>query len=486
MRQILTVVGVTVAALPVGASAAAQDVPLAQLVPELILRDIVVDSPPISGLFLGVQNPDNFTHRAHFSPLRTGELNNPVIGVVQGFNTQLATQLATFPLGSATGGFTYVFDESAGTFRRDSRTFGSVFGERALTIGRRKLSAGVNYQRTSYDTLEGQNLADGSITFYLRHQDCCRVVSTPGAPISLLAEPNGTTLNPPFENDLIQAALSLKATTDTASFSASYGVTDRWDIGIAVPIVSVGLDASVTARVIRFNTVNSPTIHTFDRNNPDAPLIVRRSARATGIGDLVLRTKYSWLRVAGGGLAAAVDLRLPTGDESNLLGAGGTRAKFLFIASEERGRFDRHANVAYTVSRGEAAGTIAGVAATSAPDEIGYSGGVALAAGTRLTINGDFVGRTLRGAGRLSVASKEFKYTLLRSGTCENSGFDCTSASFDELASADGNLTLLLGTGGVKLNLTRSLLLSGSVLFPLTRAGLRGRLTTVVGFEYAR
>src|SRR3546814_8349760 len=45
-----------------------------------------------------------------------------------------------------------------------------LFGERALTIGRRKLSAGFNYQRTSYDRFEGQNLDDGSIKFYLRHR----------------------------------------------------------------------------------------------------------------------------------------------------------------------------------------------------------------------------------------------------------------------------------------------------------------------------
>ena len=35
---------------------------------------------------------------------------NPVIGIVQSFNTQMATQFSTFPLGSSSGGMTYVFD----------------------------------------------------------------------------------------------------------------------------------------------------------------------------------------------------------------------------------------------------------------------------------------------------------------------------------------------------------------------------------------
>ena len=54
----------------------------------------------------------------------------------------MATQFSTFPLGSSTGGMTYVFDDTVGTFRRGTNSFGPSFAERALTIGRRKLSAG--------------------------------------------------------------------------------------------------------------------------------------------------------------------------------------------------------------------------------------------------------------------------------------------------------------------------------------------------------
>jgi hypothetical protein len=64
-------------------------------------------------------------------------------------------------------------------------------------------------------------------------------------------------------------------------------------------------------------------------------------------------------------------------------------------------------------------------------------------------------------------------------------GFTCKSVSLDEFDPRPGNLTLLLGTGGVKFNLAGNLLVSGSVLFPLTKAGLRSRVTTVVGLDYA-
>jgi hypothetical protein len=479
-------------------AACAQDIPLSQLLPELILREIVVQGP-VPGLPTGA-----LSHAAHFSPIEANEPNNPAVAIVQAFNSQIATQFATFPLGSSTGGLTYVFDESVGTLRRGSRSFGPLFAERALTIGRGKFSAGFNYQRTSYDTFEGENLDDGSIKFYLRHQDCCGFVD-PANLVGFMLRADGSRLNPPFEGDIIEASLSARATTHTAAFFANYGVTDRWDVGLAVPFLQVNLDASVEARIIRLVTDLGPqsilpepdrrnalNVHTFEVDNPNATRTVQRSGRATGLGDIVLRTKYRFLPAGGGGLAAAVDVRLPTGDEQDLLGAGGAQAKFQLIASTERGRFAPHVNFGYTLADGEVAGALAGLSPSPIPDEVNYSGGVEFVASPRVTVIGDVVGRTLRGAGRLSLASKTFEYN-------ENSnlfgfqgpgcggfvGFTCRTASFDEFAPEPGNLTLLLGTAGVKFNPVGDLLISASVLFPLTNNGLRSRVTTVIGIDYA-
>jgi hypothetical protein len=474
----------------------AQELPLAELLPDLVLRDIA--------LVPGTANPP---HDAHFSPL-INDPANPAIPIVESFNGQMATQFSTFPLGSSSGGLTYVFDEAVGTFRRGSASFGPMFAERALTIGRRKLSAGFNYQRTSYRTFEGQNLDDGTIKFYLRHQDCCHFDNPAGPSGFSLTPLTGTdTLNPPFKGDVVETALTFKATTQTAAMFVNYGVTDRWDIGLAVPVVSVHLDASVRARIIRLVTdppanVNltpaevqgALNVHTFELNNPNATRTFQRAGSATGLGDVVIRTKYRFLRATAGGLAVAVDLRMPTGDKENLLGAGGTQAKLLLVASDERGRFGHHINFGYTAAAGTVAGTPAGFSAAPVPDEINYTGGMEFVANPRLTLVGDVVGRTLRGAGRLSVVSKKFNYnepTPLLIGATPGPGcggfigFTCRTASFDEFAPRPGNLTLLLGTGGAKFNVRGNLLVSGSVLFPLTDAGLRSRVTTVVGLDYA-
>jgi hypothetical protein len=481
MRVIASVAAALVIVSLTASAARAQQIPLAELLPELILREIIVQSP-VSGL----------SHVAHFSPIEANEPSNPAVAIVQAFNGQLATQFATFPLGSSTGGFTYVFDESLGTFRRGSSSFGPLFAERALTIGRRKLSAGFNYQRTSYDTFEGRNLDDGSIKFYLRHEDCCTILN-PGPNFIFRVQPDGTRLVPPFEGDLIEADLSLKATTHTAALFANYGVTDRWDIGLAVPFVRVDLDAGVRARILRLVTATNPDVHTFEIGNPRAERVVQRSGHATGVGDIVLRTKYRVLPAAGGGLAASIDFRLPTGDENELLGAGGVQAKFLLVASRENGRFGQHVNVGYTVAGGRVAGTRIGDISSSLPDEINYSGGVAFVPSPRVTMMADVVGRTLRGAGRLDLVRKPFEYAAFHPevpvpGPAECRGiqpFICTSIDLEEFDPRSGNLTLVLGTAGVKFNPVGNLLISGNVLFPLSKAGLRSKVTTVIGVDYA-
>ena len=68
---------------------------LADLLPDLILRDITLPRP-ITG----------FSHVAHFSPLEGNELDNPAVGIVRSFNKLMMVQLSTFPLGSSAGGFT--------------------------------------------------------------------------------------------------------------------------------------------------------------------------------------------------------------------------------------------------------------------------------------------------------------------------------------------------------------------------------------------
>ena len=444
---------------------------LSSLLPQLILREIQL---PTSSAGL--------SHGAHFSPFSINDLNNPAVAIVEAFNKLMVVQLSTFPIGSSAGGFSYSFDPTLGTLRRASSSFGPLFAERAATIGRGRFSAGFNYQHASYDKFEGSRLDDGNIKFYLRHQDCCRTGTGPAVPpfFGVEENPNGTLLNPFFEGDVIEAALSLKVKSDVVSIFGNYGLTDRWDVGVAVPFVHVDMDASVVASIQRLATSANPLIHTFVAGQDVSRTTIASSGSATGIGDIEVRTKYRLKDFRAGGLAAAADFRLPTGNEDDLLG-GSTQVKVFLVESGGTDRVTQHLNIGYTFSKAGTTLTAGQPGATPTfPDEFNYAAGVEFVVEPRVTVIGDVVGRTLRNAGRLDLVTKTFQYQP--PGTPAP---PLASMQFDEFEPRGGHLNLLYGTAGVKINPKGNILVSASVLFPLTDAGLKNRLTTIVGMDYA-
>ena len=447
---------------------------LANLVPDLILTGITLP---------GAEAPGR-PHAGHFT------LGNPTFGesqlasrpdagairAVAAFGDRLRAQLANFPLGSSTGGFTFSFDEGTGIYTRNTESFGPAFTERAATIGRRKFSLGFNYQHSSFDTFAGEELRDGTIKFFLPHTDCC--AAPPSAQI------------PGFEGDIMQADLHLKATTDTFAMFANYGLTDRFDIGVAIPVTRIDLEAEIHAHILRLSTVDSSRVHTFVEGQDVSEKTFSRSGSATGIGDVILRTKYNFLSRGDTGLAAALDLRLPTGNEDDLLGVGAAQAKIYAILSSTRGRVSPHVNVGFTVSGQGSRETNFSFESLGASDEFNYAGGLEFVAHPRLTLLADFLGRTLMDAGKVELETKTFPFRVRSdadaSVALQNSTINpLTEEPYRQLALRSGNLAQALGSTGFKFNARTNLLVMANVLFPLNSAGLSDRLTVAFGVDYA-
>ena len=450
---------------------------LAALVPTLVLSGITLP---------GASDPGS-PHAGHFTlgnPTFGGsqaasQVDIPAIRAVEAFSDRLRAQFANTPLGSSTGGFTYSFNEQSGIYTRNTESFGPAFTERAATIGRRRFSLGVNYQHTGFDSFAGQDLEDGSIAFYLPHTDCCSAA----APVPSLQ-------NPGFESDIMQATLTLNASTDTVAMFANYGVTDRFDVGLALPFVHVSLDAEVHSTILRLSSGDNPLVHTFVQGQDVKESTFSKSDSASGIGDIVLRTKYNFMQATNTWLSLGVDLRLPTGDEDDLLGLGTTQGKFFLIASTTNDRFATHMNLGFTVSGEGKPETLYQFEPLGVSDEFNYAGGVEFVASPKLTLLADFLGRTLFDAGDIELETKTFPF---RAGAASNATAPLQTSStnpitgqpYEQLGLRDGNLSLLLGSAGVKFNAATNLLLNAHILFPITDAGLRDRLTYAVGFEYA-
>jgi hypothetical protein len=461
---------------------------------------------PLSQLVVNLFDPANFlnavgvgpNHTAHFQ-LSGGTAGNEILFLNAALvNQAIITQLTSLPLGSSSGGFTYGFNPEVGTFERTSDSFGPSLAERALTNGRGKFNFGVNFQSSSFDSFEGKSLDGDELKFYLLHNDCC---APPG---------NGVRTTPAFEGDVIESTLNMSLKSQSALFFFNYGISDRIDVSLVVPISSVEVTATNTSRLDRLSTSINPNIHFFNEGTRDE-VVFEDSGSASGLGDIAIRAKWNFYRVSGGGLAAGFELRAPTGDEENLLGLGTTQAKLSFIASTAWGRASPHFNLGYKFS-GDPPSTLnevvyperVGVDAPTnpsqtttsdttltldqvdiAPDEFTYAAGFDIILAPKVTLAADLLGRRLINAGRLREFPFEHQFRL--EGADGNVLVDdgpVRSETFQQLFLDPVSVNQIYAAVGAKVNVGSTFLLSFNVLFALTNEGLRDDIVPIIGFDY--
>jgi hypothetical protein len=178
--------------------------------------------------------------------------------------------------------------------------------------------------------------------------------------------------------------------------------------------------------------------------------------------------------VAGGvtnGLAAGVDVRLPTGDEMNLLGSGTAGLQPFVIWSGTRGNISPHVNASY---KWNGSSVLAGNPATGErahfPDQASYAVGADVSVNSRLTVAFDVIGQYVINAERLR--SQPFNALDERS-------------VFPNVAFTRDSFNALSGSVGMKANLLERLLLDVNLLFKIDEHGLRDRVTPLIGLEYS-
>src|SRR5437762_1779067 len=212
--------------------------------------------------------------------------------------------LASMPLATASSGFLYRLNSELGTVERATESFGGFFVERALTPGDGHASFGVSTSTSSFNRFDGRSLRDGAlVTIANKFRD--EAV--------------------PFDTE----SLILHLRTSTMTMFGSVGVGNRIEIGAAVPLVQLTLDGQ------RINIYRGSRL-----------IQAAGNATASGLADVAIRGKINLLAVRAGGLAVAGEVRLPTGDKTNLLGTGKTSLRIMGIGSVERGSFALHGNAA--------------------------------------------------------------------------------------------------------------------------------------------
>jgi hypothetical protein len=326
----------------------------------------------------------------------------------------LLIELVTLPLVSSSPAFTYRFDPAIGAPGRLTQSFGPFFVERTATAGRGRASVGFNIRVSGFSTLGGFDLDDGQLI---------------------------TTANR-FVGDsqaFDEEALVLHIDSRTLTGMASYGITDRMDLSVAVPFVWLHLDGE---RLNRYYT--------------DRLVQASATAVASGFGDTAVRTK---VRLAGRetGVAVVGELLLPTGREEDLLGSGGVSAGAMAVVSFEHGLLSAHTNGGFTI------GTLA--------DQLDWRSALAVSASPKVTLIGELVVRRLSGVGGL--APVRTPHPVL------------PNVETMRLAGLGESLVTTTAVGGFKWNVAGTWLVNGQLAFGLTRGGLRAPVTAVFGLEYA-
>jgi hypothetical protein len=327
----------------------------------------------------------------------------------------LVVNLTTVPIATSSSGFLYRLNPQLGTVERATDSFGGFFVERALTPGHGRASFGVSGSTSSFERLDDQDLRNGTL------------LTTANQFVDEAA---------PFDTE----SLELHVRTSTLTAFASIGIGDRFEIGGALPFVRLTLEGE------RVNVYRGQSF-----------VQARASATASGVADAAVRAKFTLISARGGGLALAGEVRLPTGDEDNLLGAGSAGYRVTAIGALERGPLMLSGNT----------GLIRG----GVSDEVVLGGAAAVAVHPRLSLTAEFLGRRIAELRPIELSSQPHP----------------TIADVQTIRLIGGEPGRMVAGGitGFKWNPGGTFVLGAHLRWNFTKAGLTAPITPSIAFEYA-
>jgi len=223
-----------------------------------------------------------------------------------------AVRTADFIATATTPGFAYSYDPNTGTFTRTETSRGSVYVEPADTLGRGGINLSFAYLYADFTELDGVSLEDSLPARQRRGAD---------------------------ELDIETRKFDFRS--QVFSVSSTYGITDRWDINLLVPVFLTTLKLNGTSTLLIPGA--RPFVNTFVAN--DSKL---------GIGDLLLRTKYRFPDLLGLQVASELILRLPSGNVDNFQGLGEVTVTPFLIAQRALGPHLLRANLGVEMNANDA------------------------------------------------------------------------------------------------------------------------------------
>jgi hypothetical protein len=349
------------------------------------------------------------------------------------FNEAFGTQIGQLPLATPASGFIFTFDKASGVYKASSESFGPLLAERSETIGRHKAYLAFTYQRFSFSEIDGNDLTDIPILFYF----------------------------PSSQNPQVVTYTQNRVDTKIDQFAAfaTFGVTDRIDVSLAIPFEKISM--GVSPKGTEYSTTSTA----------QASFTEFLAGSASGIGDVVVSAKGTLLRRGRIGLAAGTELRFPSGDARNFLGSGAFGVK-PYVVLSRRGRLAPHLNVGYqwnsnsplaTDQKGE----------ERLPAFFSYAAGADIGVTKRLTVVADLMGQHFFDAPQVSTPR-------MVTAPVNNQ-----QVSFSSIVLVNGSYNVNNLGVGLKANPWNHLLVTANALVKLDEGGVRATVVPLVGISYS-
>jgi hypothetical protein len=266
---------------------------------------------------------DPAVHGLHFIPAIEDAQGN----LLTFLQNSIGVTVSNTPVAAATSGAIWGKSES-GLPVRTATSAGPLFAERAQTLGKGHFLMGIGVSGFNFTSIRTTPLS--SLVFDFAHSD---------------SDNDGTLGDQDFENDIFQVRTNLDIKLFATTAVLTYGVLDRLDVGVAVPLVHTSISGVSAAQIIPAEP-NTP--HNLGTPaNPSLTAGTSTSGSATGIGDIAGRVKVQVAQGPKTAFGLIGEVRFPTGKEEDLLGLGEYSARGLGILSGRYGDFGAHANVGY-------------------------------------------------------------------------------------------------------------------------------------------
>lgn len=362
------------------------------------------------------------------------------------FNSAVASQVSQLPLASASAGTVVVYK---GGVPETFNNLGPILTDRASTIGKHRFFLGATASQFVFTSIDGISLGALPLSYVQT------AYNSSGGFVS---------------NTYTTEETKLRFKINQFIGVATYGLTDRVELSVIVPVEYVSFGAT---------TYNS-TSYIANANNgvvfgPYSNAQTWSPGTASGVSDITFNIKGEVWRGEHATVSTGFNFRTPTGDDLNYLGSGAWGFN-PYVVYSYLWKVSPHAKLGYqwntATELNNPIGTSGGNLAL--PGGMQYDLGADWAVAKRWTIAGDILGNQYLDSYKIvipttpsvTLTGASGSIPLFATGT-QNSSYSISNVS-----------------AGLKANPFRDLVFSANVLFQLNDIGMRSRPTPLLGISY--